>query len=69
MRTVREDTDKRCCPGHLMVRCKEQELDPNLMPSIDIHSGWNTDLNVKDRTLTYLEEKKIFKYLFGCTEA
>ena len=63
-RVALEDTDRWCRPGHLTVRWKEQELDSNLMPSIDIHSGWNTDLNVKDRTLTYLEEKKIFLSIY-----
>ena len=58
------DTDGWCYPGHLIVRWKKQELDPNLMPSIDIHSGWNTDLNVKDKTLRYLEEKIFLEFIY-----
>ena len=58
------DTDRWCYPGHLIVRWKKQELDPNLMPSIDIHSGWNTDLNVKDKTLRYLEEKIFLGFIY-----
>ena len=58
------DTDIWCYPGHLIVRWKKQELDPNLMPSIDIHSGWNKDLNVKDKTLRYLEEKIFLGFIY-----
>ena len=46
-------------PGQLVVRWKKQEVDPDLMPSINISSGRNTDLNVKDKTLSCLEENSL----------
>lgn len=53
----REEEVDRWWSGPMVVRWwKKQELDPDLMPFINITSGWNKYLNIKHRTWRCLKK-------------